>query len=106
MNNGSTSADGFRLDRLEVYNWGTFHDQVYVFPLGGQTALLTGANGSGKSTLVDALLTLLVAPRSRIYNEASGSVTRRQERSELTYVRGDYGRIKDEYSGARVQIRP
>ncbi len=103
MNNGSTSADGFRLDRLEVYNWGTFHDQVYVFPLGGQTALLTGANGSGKSTLVDALLTLLVAPRSRIYNEASGSVTRRQERSELTYVRGDYGRIKDEYSGARVQ---
>ncbi|MFZ2879642.1 MAG: SbcC/MukB-like Walker B domain-containing protein, partial [Phototrophicaceae bacterium] len=103
MNNGYPPADGFRLDRLEVYNWGTFHDQIYVFPLGGQTALLTGANGSGKSTLVDALLTLLVARRSRIYNEASGSVTRRQERTEMTYVRGDYGRIRDEFSGARVQ---
>ncbi len=103
MNNDRQIADGFRLDRLEVYNWGTFHDQIYTFRLDGQTALLTGSNGSGKSTLVDALLTLLVAPRSRIYNEASGGLGRKRERDEMTYVRGDYGRIRDEYNGARIQ---
>ena len=23
---------GFRLDRLELYNWGTFHNTVWEFP--------------------------------------------------------------------------
>ncbi|MEO1290860.1 MAG: ATP-binding protein, partial [Chloroflexota bacterium] len=50
---------GYRLETLEVFNWGTFNG---LFRLNTQThtALLTGKNGSGKSTLVDALLTLLV----------------------------------------------
>lgn len=87
------SREGFRLQRLEVYNWGTFHDRVWTVEPHGGTALLTGANGSGKSTLVDALLTLLVPPRPRSYNQASGS--QKKERDERTYVRGAYGRIKD-----------
>lgn len=88
---------GFRLQRLEVYNWGTFNRQVWVIEPGGNTALLTGANGSGKSTLVDALLTLLVPNTNRNYNQASGA-ERRRERDEKSYVRGAYGRIKDEES--------
>jgi uncharacterized protein YPO0396 len=40
---------GFRLQRLEVYNWGTFHNQVWTLGLNGQNALLTGDIGSGKS---------------------------------------------------------
>ena len=56
------SSEGFRLQRLEIYNWGTFHGRVWAIEPHGGTALLTGANGSGKSTLVDALLTLLVLP--------------------------------------------
>ncbi|NCC35928.1 MAG: hypothetical protein EOM24_28515, partial [Chloroflexia bacterium] len=87
------SREGFRLQRLEVYNWGTFHERVWIVEPHGGTALLTGANGSGKSTLVDALLTLLVPPRPRNYNQASGS--QKKERDERTYVRGAYGRIKD-----------
>ena len=51
---------GYRLAKLEVYNWGTFDGGVYSVQPRVQTTLLVGENGSGKSTLVDALLTLLV----------------------------------------------
>jgi uncharacterized protein YPO0396 len=87
------TQDGFRLRYLEVYNWGTFHQQIWRMTPNLSTALLTGANGSGKSTLVDALLTLLVPGRQRKYNQASGS--ERRERDERSYVRGAYGRLHD-----------
>src|SRR3954451_23231750 len=48
---------GYRLQHLEVFNWGTFDDQVWRLTPGAETALLTGDIGSGKSTLVDALTT-------------------------------------------------
>lgn len=51
---------GFRLQRLEVYNWGTFDQRVWTLQLNGENGLLTGDIGSGKSTLVDAITTLLV----------------------------------------------
>ena len=54
---------GFRLARLEVYNWGTFDGEVWSLAPEGATSLLTGDVGSGKSTLVDAIITLLVPPR-------------------------------------------
>ena len=43
---------GFRLAKLEVYNWGTFDGSVYSVHPAGQTTLLVGENGSGKSTLL------------------------------------------------------
>lgn len=84
---------GFRLQRLEIYNWGTFDKEIWTMIPDGQTAVLTGANGSGKSTVVDALLTLLVESRQRNYNLASGANSGR-ERSERTYVRGQYSRSR------------
>jgi len=51
---------GFRLQRLEIFNWGTFDGQFWTLKLGGKNGLLTGDIGSGKSTLVDAVTTLLV----------------------------------------------
>jgi len=59
------------------------------------TAVLSGANGSGKSTVVDALLTLLVEGSQHNYNLASGAGSSR-ERSERTYVRGQYSRSRGE----------
>lgn len=56
---------GFRLQRLEVYNWGTFDKRVWSLHPDGRNCLLTGDIGSGKSTLVDAITTLLV-PANRI----------------------------------------
>ncbi len=86
--------DGFRLQRLEVYNWGTFNRQIWSITPSGGSALLTGENGSGKSTLVDALLTLLVPFHRRTYNLASGSEKQR-ERDERSYVLGAWGKQKE-----------
>lgn len=81
---------GYRMRRLEMYNWGTFDGAVWPFELGGNTSLLTGEIGSGKSTLVDAILTLLI-PQLRInYNKAADSGSR--ERSLTSYVRGYYAK--------------
>ena len=57
------SDSGYRLDYLEVYNWGGFHEKIWRIHPGGKSILVTGANGSGKTTLADALVTLLVPPR-------------------------------------------
>ena len=92
---------GYRLAKLEVYNWGTFDSSVYSVQPRGQTTLLVGENGSGKSTLVDALLTLLVRPQTRNYNVAAGA--HRNERDEKTYIRGAYDRTVGE--GGRPQIQ-
>lgn len=83
---GGKPAPGFRLHRLELLNWGTFHQGVRTFRLGGENSLLTGDIGSGKSTVVDAITTLLL-PANRIeYNKAAGA--QKKERSLMSYVRG------------------
>ncbi len=97
MSGESLKPPGFRLHKLEVYNWGTFDStggEIHTFRLGGNTALLIGQNGSGKSTLVDALLTLLVRPAVRNYNVAAGA--HKQERDERTYVKGAFGSFSRE----------
>lgn len=84
---------GFRLARMEIFNWGTFDGEIYIMETGGQTAVLTGANGSGKSTIVDALLTILVGEQKANYNLASGGSNAR-ERSARTYILGQYSRTR------------
>jgi uncharacterized protein YPO0396 len=94
----STSSDeaGFRLQYMEVYNWGTFHNKVFKITPQGNNSLLTGANGSGKSTFIDALLTLLVpVKKDRFYNQSSGA-EKKGNRTEETYVLGNYGNIQRE----------
>lgn len=94
----STSSDkaGFRLQYMEVYNWGTFHDKIFKINPQGNNSLLTGANASGKSTFIDALLTLLVpVKKDRFYNQSSG-VEKKGDRTEETYVYGHYGNIQKE----------
>ena len=79
---------GFRLQRLEVFNWGTFDARVWTLRTQGRNALLTGDIGSGKSTLVDALTTLLVPAQRVAYNKAAGADAR--ERTLRSYVLGHY----------------
>ena len=84
---------GFRLHKLEVYNWGTFDSSsgnVYTVRTNGDVSLLIGRNGSGKSTLADAILTLLVRPGVRNYNVAAGA--KKRERDERSYIKGAYDR--------------
>ncbi|NNM53530.1 MAG: hypothetical protein HKM05_02255 [Spirochaetales bacterium] len=88
---------GWHLNTLEIYNWGTFHDKIYRLAPRGKNSLLTGANGSGKTTVVDALVTLLVPPGKRHYNQSSGA-DKKRERDETSYVLGAYGTLRDEDS--------
>ena len=90
------SKSGFRLQYMELYNWGTFDEHVWKIHPGGETSLLTGANGSGKTTFVDALLTLIVPEKKhRFYNQSSGS-EKKGDRTEESYVMGGYGSIHTE----------
>ncbi len=88
---------GFRLQRLEVLNWGTFNGRVWVFELNGNNILLTGDIGSGKSTLVDAVTTLLVPAQRIAYNKAAGADSK--ERSLKSYVLGHFKSERNEESG-------
>ncbi|WP_062397206.1 ATP-binding protein [Methanogenium cariaci] len=88
---------GFRLHRLEVYNWGgTFNQKVWKVEPCGFNSLLTGDIGSGKSTLVDAIVTLLVPPNKIIYNKAAGAGSK--ERTIGSYVMGEYKNQRSEFS--------
>lgn len=84
----SDELAGFRLHRLEVYNWGTFDKHVWSLAPGGHNSLLTGDIGSGKSTLVDAVTTLLVPAQKIAYNKAAGADSK--ERTLRSYVLGYY----------------
>jgi len=95
------SSAGFRLERVELYNWGTFNNRVWVLPLGGNNGLLTGDIGSGKSTVVDAVTTLLVPAHKVSYNKAAGAEFK--ERSLRSYVLGYF---KSERSDGGFSARP
>lgn len=98
----TTPLVGYRLQRLEVYNWGTFDQQAWVFPLEGHNGLLTGDIGSGKSTLVDAITTLLVPAHRVAYNKAAGAEAK--ERSLRSYVLGHYKSEHNEATGTAKAI--
>jgi uncharacterized protein YPO0396 len=92
------SLSGFRLQRLEVFNWGTFDARVWTLRADGRNALLTGDIGSGKSTLVDAVTTLLVPAQRVAYNKAAGAEAR--ERTLRSYVLGHYKAARSEGGGS------
>jgi uncharacterized protein YPO0396 len=103
----SSETAGFRLQYMEIYNWGTFDKKVIRINPQGNNSLLTGGNASGKSTLIDALLTLLVPLRKdRFYNQSSG-VEKKGDRTEETYVLGNYANQQQEgeTSSTKLQLR-
>ncbi|MDZ4377319.1 MAG: ATP-binding protein [Xanthomonadaceae bacterium] len=96
------ALSGFRLTRLEVFNWGTFDSRVWTLQLDGKNGLLTGDIGSGKSTLVDAITTLLVPANRIAYNKAAGADSK--ERTLRSYVFGHYKSERNEATGAVTPV--
>ncbi len=98
MNTKTTNEEntlvGFRLEYMELLNWGTFHNKIWRIEPNGNNSLLTGSIGSGKSTVVDALTTLLVPQNKITFNKAANPDTK--ERNLLSYIRGEYKRERDE----------
>jgi uncharacterized protein YPO0396 len=100
------SNAGFRLQYLEVLNWGTFNQTMWKIEPNGFNSLLTGDIGSGKSTLVDALTILLLPSNKITFNKAAGAESK--ERNLLTYVRGEYKKEKEEITktAKKIYLRP
>ncbi len=96
------TLSGFRLQQLEVLNWGTFDGRVWTLPLNGKNSLLTGDIGSGKSTLVDAITTLLVPAHRIAYNKAAGAENK--ERTLRSYVLGHYKSERNETTGVAKPV--
>jgi uncharacterized protein YPO0396 len=96
------ALSGFRLKRLEVFNWGTFDGRVWTLQLEGKNGLLTGDIGSGKSTLVDAVTTLLVPANRIAYNKAAGADNK--ERSLRSYVLGHYKSERNDMTGGAKPV--
>jgi uncharacterized protein YPO0396 len=100
------SNAGFRLDYMQMYNWGTFHNHVVTLSLKGSNGLITGPNGSGKSTFIDGITTLLYPAHRVRYNQASGGS--KVERKIRDYFYGTYNTVysEDETSVRDVSLRP
>ncbi|MDR2436724.1 MAG: hypothetical protein LBD17_01445 [Endomicrobium sp.] len=93
----------FRLERLQVFNWGTFQN-YHNIPIPRKGFLFTGDSGTGKTTLLDAITTLLNPYAYTEYNTAARDA-KKNDRNLLTYVRGawaaktaqDTGEITTDY---------
>ncbi|WP_132991668.1 ATP-binding protein [Gordonia zhaorongruii] len=98
LESNESARSGFRLQKFQVFNWGTFDQRVWTLDLAGENGLLTGDIGSGKSTLVDALTTLLVPAHRVAYNKAAGGESR--ERDLRSYVLGHYRSERNDATGS------
>lgn len=97
-----TAVDGpvhlgqWRLARIELVNWGTFHGH-YAIDVSRTGHLFTGASGSGKSSLLDAIATVLTPDKWLRFNAAAQEASaRNDDRSLVSYVRGAWSREADE----------
>lgn len=93
---------GFRLERLELYNWGTFDQKVWALQPNGDNCLLTGDIGSGKSTIVDAVTTLFMPAHRIAFNKAAGA--EKKERSLRSYVLGFYKTERSEFGTSATPV--
>jgi uncharacterized protein YPO0396 len=95
----------FRLTRIQLVNWGTFHGYK-DFPIDERGVLLTGPSGSGKSSLMDGHSVVLLPTYDQGFN-ASADLTakgaKRAARSMADYVRGAWAENDDEYNQSQVQ---
>jgi uncharacterized protein YPO0396 len=103
------SNAGYRLQYLEVFNWGTFDagkdGTVWRLTPNAKNSLLTGRNGTGKTTLVHTLLALLVKNYNNYFNQSE--THEKRERDEKTYFHGSYGKLRNENEQViKQELRP
>lgn len=103
------SAPGqFRIERVQVLNWGAYQGRKEMRVSRGGTAIL-GPSGRGKSTLLDAMASVLL-PNPQEFNQAArDDKGGKRERTVYTYARGLTDRRRDENnprSGTTTFLRP
>ncbi len=88
----------WRAETLQMVNWGGFAGATGIAFHPGAT-LMTGASGTGKSTILDAYTALMMSsavPFNGASNDGSGRVRGSEQRSLISYLRGQTDTTTDE----------
>ncbi|WP_368918551.1 ATP-binding protein [Corynebacterium striatum] len=97
--NTSVYPGQFRISRIQLIDWGTFHG-YFSIPVARKGFLITGGSGSGKSTLLDAMSAVLVPQSHLKFNAASQQdLGRHNGRSLVSYVRGAWRQQENAQTG-------
>jgi uncharacterized protein YPO0396 len=83
----TVAAEQYRIEQVQVLNWGGFAD-LQVMRAGRASTAILGPSGRGKSTLLDGIASV-VMPNPQEFNQAARDDKRgRRERTVYTYARG------------------
>jgi uncharacterized protein YPO0396 len=94
----------WRAERMQLVNWGGFEGRN-IFDFHQDSNLISGASGTGKSTLLDAYLALMMPPNTAFNgasNEAGGRARSGEQRSLLSYLRGQVDTTADPEDGTKI----
>lgn len=94
----------WRAERMQLVNWGGFEGHN-VFDFHHESTLISGASGTGKSTLLDAYLALMMPPNTPFNgasNDAGGRARTGEQRSLVSYLRGQVDTTADPEDGTKV----
>ena len=81
------SAEQYRIEQVQILNWGGYCGLQVMRAGRGSTAIL-GPSGRGKSTLLDAMASVIM-PNPQEFNQAArDDKGRKRERTVYTYARG------------------
>lgn len=102
------STDQWRLEQLQVCNWGGFAGP-HTLAADKFSTMLSGQSGTGKSSLLDAYLALLMpakTPFNGASNDTGGGAARGEtQRSLLSYTRGQVETTSDGRDGKAELLR-
>lgn len=80
-------AEQYRIDRVQVLNWGGYRG-LQTMHAGRTSTAILGPSGRGKSTLLDAIASVIM-PNPQEFNQAArDDKGRKRERTVYTYARG------------------
>ena len=104
----SAERSQWRLESMQLVNWGGFHGLTRV-EFSPESALISGASGTGKSTILDAYLALMMdsnTPFNGASNDAGrGRARSATQRSLVTYLRGKLDDIRENGEARERNLR-
>ena len=79
--------DQYRIERVQVLNWGSY-SELQVMHVGRKSTAILGPSGRGKSTLLDAIASVIM-PNPQEFNQAArDDIGSKRERTVYSYARG------------------
>ncbi|WP_420346183.1 ATP-binding protein [Pelagibius sp.] len=83
---------GYRLEELQIQNFGTYDGPPSVIRLERGSAIFTGRNGVGKTTAIDAFRMLISQEPN--FNDATTPEAKKRDRDIRTYYQGVIGKLQ------------